>query len=80
MLNLENSSSFVLMRTIDEAYNELIKLDPNTAVTKYRIKQLVKSGVIPAVPAGLKKVYINFNTLLDYLAHPERYSAHPEKW
>lgn len=67
------------MRTIDEAYNELVKLDPNTAVTKYRIKMLVRSGVIPSIPAGAKKVYINFNTLLDYLSHPEKYQAPLEK-
>ena len=69
----------VKMRTIDEAYKELVKLDPNTAVTKYRIKMLVKSGIIPSIPAGSKKVYINFNTLIDYFQHPENYPARIEE-
>ena len=76
MNNFENS---IKMRTISEAYEELVKLDPDTAVTKYRIKMLVKNGIIPTVPAGSKKVYINFNTLLDFLAHPENYPARLEK-
>ncbi len=74
----ESKNSAVKMRTISEAYKELLKLDPHTAVTKYRIKQLVRTGVIPSIPAGTRKVYINFNTLLDYLSHPERYPA-PQK-
>lgn len=72
------NETVVLMRTIDEAYQALVKLDPDTAVTKYRIKMLVKSGVIPTIPAGNKKVYINFNTLIDYLTNPEKYPV-PEK-
>lgn len=78
MKNFENHEP-VMMRTIDEAYKELVKLDPNTAVTKYRIKMLVKSGIIPSIPAGSKKVYINFNTLIDYFQHPENYPAHIER-
>ena len=78
MKNFENHAP-VIMRTIDEAYKELVKLDPNTAVTKYRIKQLVKTGIIPSVPAGSRKVYINFNTLLEYLAHPENFPTLKER-
>ena len=35
----------VKMRTIDEAYKELVKLDPNTAVTKYRITMLIITAI-----------------------------------
>lgn len=57
------------MRTVGEAALELKKLDPNTAVTEYHIRRLVKSGKLPRLKAG-KKYLINFDALLDYLAQP----------
>ena len=42
------------MRTIQEAAAELRKIDPGTAVTPYRIRQLVLDGTIPHVKAGNK--------------------------
>jgi excisionase family DNA binding protein len=54
------------MRTLDECYNELKALDPNTAVSKYFIRQLAISGKIPCIRAGRKRL-INFDKLLDYL-------------
>lgn len=78
MQNFKNNVP-VMMRTISEAHKELLKLDPHTAITKYRIKTLVKNGVIPTVSAGKKKVCINFYTLLDYLAHPRNYPVPEEE-
>ena len=46
------------MRTIQEAAAELRKIDPGTAVTPYRIRQLVLDGTIP---------HVNLDTLLHYL-------------
>ena len=40
------------MRTIGEAAAELRKIDPGTAVTPYRIRQLVLDGSIPHVRPG----------------------------
>lgn len=57
------------MRTVGEAALELKKLDPNTAVTEYHIRRLVKSGKLPRLKAG-KKYLINLDALLDYLAQP----------
>ena len=54
------------MRTLDEAYTELRKLDPNTAVSKYFIRRLALSGKIPTVMCGRKRL-LNFDGLLAYL-------------
>ena len=55
------------MRTISEAASELRKIDPGTAVTPYRIRQLVLAGEIPCVTAGNKRL-VNMETLLRYLS------------
>ena len=34
------------MRTINEAYDEVVKMDKNTAVTKYFIRQLCKQNKV----------------------------------
>lgn len=54
------------MRTIQEAAAELRRIDPGTAVTPYRIRQLVLDGTIPHVKAGNKRL-VNLDTLLNYL-------------
>lgn len=54
------------MRTIQEAAAELRKIDPGTAVTPYRIRQLVLDGTIPHVKAGNKRL-VNLDTLMHYL-------------
>ena len=57
------------MRTIQEAAAELRRIDPNTAVTPYRIRQMVLDGTIPHVSAGNKRL-VNLDTLLNYFATP----------
>ena len=57
------------MRTIQEAAAELRRIDPNTAVTPYRIRQMVLDGTIPHVSAGNKRL-VNLDTLLNYFAMP----------
>lgn len=54
------------MRTLDECYNELVAIDPNTAVSKYFIRRLAMSGTVPCIMAGRKRL-INFDKLLAYL-------------
>ncbi len=58
------------MRTLDECYRELKKLDSNTAVSKYFIRQLAISGAIPSVKAGNKRL-INFDGLIAYLTNSQ---------
>ena len=55
------------MRTLDECYNELKAIDPNTSVSKYFIRRLAVSGTIPCIMAGRKRL-INFDKLLSYLS------------
>ena len=55
------------MRTLDECYNELKAIDPNTSVSKYFIRRLAVSGTIPCIMAGRKRL-INFDKLLAYLS------------
>ena len=57
------------MRTVHEAAKELRKIDENTAVTEYHIRQLALSGVLPRVQAG-RKMLINFDLLIEYLQNP----------
>ena len=56
------------MRTLDECYAELKKLDKNTAVSKYLVRQLALSGKIPVVMCGRKRL-INLDGLIDYLSN-----------
>ncbi len=47
------------MRLLDEAFHEIKKLDPETAVTKNFIRQLALENRIPCTMAGRKRL-INF--------------------
>ena len=61
------------MRTIEQAAAEIKKADPDTAITKYAIRQLVISHEIPSITRG-NKYLINLDALLAYLsgeAQPE---------
>ena len=56
------------MRLLSEAYAEIKKDDPNTALTMNAVRCLVKSGTIPSVQIGRKRL-INYEKLLEYLAN-----------
>lgn len=56
-------------RTLDEAYNELKQLDPDTAYTKYYIRRLALSGAVPTVMCGRKRL-IDLDALIEYLNTP----------
>lgn len=40
------------LRYIDQCYDELIKKDPNTALSRTGFRRMVISGVIPSIRAG----------------------------
>lgn len=42
------------VRTIQAAYDELKSIDPDTSISKYHLSQLIKSGAIPSMRAGVK--------------------------
>lgn len=54
------------MRTAPKIVAEIKALDPETEVTEYYIRQLMKSGAVPVVWAG-NKALINLDTVLDLL-------------
>ena len=53
------------LRTIDGAYNEILAADSNTALTKYRIRELVIKGVIPSRKSG-NKYLLDMDALTKY--------------
>ena len=61
----------IRMRTLEECYEEIKKLDPNTCITKYFIRQLALNNKIPVIMAGRKRL-INFDALLEYLENPHQ--------
>ena len=44
------------IRTIKGAADEIKKIDPDTAITEYRIRLLVKEKSIPSVSVGNRKL------------------------
>lgn len=44
------------LRTIDNAIIELKRIDPDTALTGWALRQLVKEGKIPALMVGSKQL------------------------
>ena len=62
-------SKLARMRTLDECYAEIKKMDEHTAISKYYIRQLAMSGRIPVVMCGRKRL-INLDGLIEYLSSP----------
>lgn len=54
------------MRTAAKIVSEIRAADPDTEVSEYYIRQLVKEGAIPVVWAG-NKALINLDDVLDLL-------------
>jgi len=42
------------LRTINKAYEELRARDPETAITRNLLREMVKQGIIPSAKAGNK--------------------------
>ncbi len=54
------------MRTAPKIVAEIKALDPDTEITEYYVRQLVKEGTVPVVWAG-NKALINLNDVLNLL-------------
>ena len=57
------------MRYPEQALAELKLEDPSTPVTVYMIRRLVSTGTIPSIQTGRRRL-LNYDSLLEYLAHP----------
>lgn len=65
------NSSPARMRFVEQAIEELKRLDPDTPVSARMVRSLVKSGKIPSVPVGNgTRRLINLDALLEYLENP----------
>lgn len=53
------------MRLIKDAFEQLKNDDPDTDITLYALRTIVKSGLVPTVRLG-RKVLINYDSLLEY--------------
>lgn len=57
------------MRTLQQCHAMLLEADPESAVTKHFLYQGVRSGRIPSIMAGNKRL-INFDLLMEMLDDP----------
>lgn len=57
------------IRTINQAYEEIQQSDPNTAITAFRIRQLILNGAVPSFKAG-KRYMVDMDNLESYLSNP----------
>ena len=63
-----NNSDYVpRMRTIPKAYQELLKLDPDTSLSMRGLRDLVSSGQIPTITIK-NRVLINLDLLIQWLS------------
>ena len=63
---MDGAGQIPRMRTAPKIVAEIKALDPETEVTEYYVRQLVKAGAVPVVWAG-NKALINLNDVLDLL-------------
>ena len=54
------------MKTIKQSFEEIKKLDPETAISQWFIRSLCKQGKVKHFMTGTK-VLVNFDHLLDYI-------------
>ncbi len=55
------------MRTAQQVYDEIHKEDPESSVSLWYIRLVIKQGKIPVLKAGTKFL-INYDRFLEYLA------------
>ena len=57
------------IRTIKQAYQELLNADPHTALNPHAIRKLILNGAIPAFMSG-SKYLIAMENLENYISSP----------
>lgn len=58
-------SPMTQIRTISGAAEEIKRNDPYSAITEYRIRQLVNEKIIPYFPVGNRKL-VNIEDIINY--------------
>ena len=64
------------MRLVKDAYEQLRKDDPDTNITMYALRTIVKSGVIPTVKLG-RKTLVNYDSLLEFFRNGDDVKSQP---
>ena len=54
------------MKTIKQSFEEIKKLDPDTAISQWFIRSLCKQGKVKHFMTGTK-ILVNFDDLINYL-------------
>ncbi len=54
------------MRTIKEVHKEIKKVDPNSSLTLYAVRQLVNTGKVTYIRRG-RKILVDLAEVMDYL-------------
>ena len=54
------------IRTIDTPYEEIRKNDPDTAISRNYIRQIVRDGTIPSIRTG-NKYLVSMQVLEEYI-------------
>lgn len=64
------------IRLISEVHKELLRDDPNSAITIYSLRILIKQGKIPSVHIG-RKTLVDYDEVIRYFK--ETGVFHPDK-
>lgn len=62
------------MRLISDVFKQLKEDDPDTNITMYALRTIVKSGKVSTIQLG-RKTLINYDSLLDYLHNGDNQKA-----
>lgn len=63
----ETQKPIAKYRTIRQCYEEILRLDPDSVITEYFIRQLCKQGQIAFIESG-NKIYVNLDSLYRFLS------------
>ena len=66
----------VLLRTVDGCLDFIKKYDPETVVSTFYIRELIRKNIIKIKPSGTK-AYVNLIDLLEYLGFEIEFQALP---
>lgn len=69
-MNKQNKGVRCRMRSIKDTAKYFRELDPETELTEYTLRQMIKEGTIPTVKTG-NKFLINLDQLLAMFGSPE---------
>lgn len=60
------------IRTIEKAFDEIRKIDPNTCITKHFIRNLILEGALPYRKTG-NRYLIDLDSLINYVKGESAY-------